>query len=186
VPIFWNYELRINYSLDNPLSSLTAGDIRLCYGDSGDQLQTAVYCYGALSDINHDLDVCYKITDSSSITIYSKLVTTFCVDVKTELLKFIKFRCKQTTVRLIKLEADIYGQITGQPVSSATVTVSIKNTISQPTEIPRNDDFKRSALTFMMTSDALQIPDTIDKNAMISCNIQSFELIKSEKVCRST
>jgi hypothetical protein len=125
-PSCWYYVLCINYSLDNPLSSLTAGDIRVCYGDSDDQLQIAVYCDGALSDINRELDVCYKITDSWSITIYSKLVTTFCVDVKTELLKFIKFRCKQTTVRHINLEAEIYGQITGQPVSSATVTVRIR------------------------------------------------------------
>jgi hypothetical protein len=182
VPSCWKYVLYVSYSLDNPLSSLTANDIRVCYGDCDDKLQTAVYCDAALSDMNRQLDVCYKITDSWSITLYSKLVTTFFVDVKTQLFKLVKFRCKQTTVRHINLEAEIYGQIAGQPVSLATVTVRVRNTISQPTALSRNDDFKRSALSFVMTSGALQIPGTVDKNATVSCSVQSYELITSEKV----
>jgi hypothetical protein len=167
------------YSLYKPLSSLTAQDIRICYGDRDDQLQTAEFSGGAFDDINHELDVCYTDFGPYCIVIYSKLVTTFYVDIKTELHKFIEFRCRQS--RLINLKAEICGKIIGQPVSSATVSVRIRNTVSQPTELSRNDNSKRSTSRFLMTSGDLQIPDTIDIDATISCNIKSYELIKSEK-----
>lgn len=169
----------IYYSLQE-LPSLSHEHVKITYYDSCEELQTvAYYACNKLSDDNMDglPDICYCIQDSC-IIVYMRFVTKISVAVKTELLGHITFQCKKN--RQLCLKVEICCQVTeytpNSLAKSARVEVYVRNIIDQQNSRPLSR-------TFVMESEALDIPDTIDKAAKISCQIQSLEMQESDKVC---